>query len=501
MDYIPEGNEKAYNAARKQLSDIGRGFYSSLPEFMNSNVGRKAIMDMYKAKGYDFDEAYPLDQGPNRELLSQLAADGKFFNMRGQDEAGLIDFLAGDRTAGEDYEEDDKKEEFNPAMIKGAITGEMADLLRDYFEYDKALKTGKFGDFELTDDLVAELTAGKKDLADRMGVLIEEQNKPSMNDVYYDISAADTTGRGLYGKKKQIEGSEEFNARKAKIAQDILGNIPLNFLSMKVPVAYSPKTIEKYKDQDWFDPKGGTTSVFDRMMKVYGGRDEYGRPIWNFPKKGDLDQIEANVKKFLDMVGDYGKMEFAAPTGNVGGDAKKLAQYQKVDADRMTENAAYIDSVYPLLNKAFFDGLNIDNFGIGEEESGFGLGSDAGDADKFYNAYMGKIGKTPEAEEEAVKEEAPEKAVPAEFLEEEEIIEPEKIAEPIRRSATESKCTRVRRRSDADDLPDDTGGLTEKDLKEPKIHDDAEGSSVKHMGDSVIKKSTSELMRERMSRR
>lgn len=505
MEYIPEGNETVYNTARKQLSNIGRGFYSDLPEFMDSGVGRKAIMDMYRDLGYDFDEAYPLDQGPNRELLSQLTADGKFFNMRGQDEASLIDFLAGDKTAGDDDEEDDmlgddKEKEFNPAKIKGAVTGEMADLLRDYMQYDKALKTGKFGDFELTDDLVAELTAGKKDLADRMNVLIEEQNKPSMADVYYDVSAADTTGRGLYGKKKQIEGSEDYNARKAKIAQDILGNIPLNFLSMRVPVAYSPKTIEKYKDQDWFDPKSGTTSVFDRMMRVYGGRDEYGRPIWNHPKKGDLDQIEGNVKKFLELIGDYGKMEFAAPTGNVGADAKKLAQYQKVDADRMTENAAYIDSVYPLLNQAFFNGLNIDNFGITENESGFGLGDAPDDKDKFYNAYMGKMGKEPEAAEEAVKEEVAQEAAPAEILEEEEIIEPEKVAEPIKRSATESKCTRVRRRSDADDLPDDTG-LTEKDLKEPTIHSDANGSSVKHMGDSVIKKSISELMKERMSRR
>lgn len=81
--------------------------------------------------------------------------------------------------------------------------------------------------------------------------------------------------------------------------------------------------------------------------------------------------------------------------------------------------------------------------------------------------------------------------------------EEKKEAKPVKitKSATESKCTRVRRRSDADPLPDDTGGLTEKDLKEPKIHDDAEGSSVKHMGDSVIKKSTSELMKERFNRR
>ena len=83
----------------------------------------------------------------------------------------------------------------------------------------------------------------------------------------------------------------------------------------------------------------------------------------------------------------------------------------------------------------------------------------------------------------------------------EEEAEPEKVAVPVKRSATESKCTRVRRRSDADDLPDDAGGLTEKDLKEPKIHDDAEGSSVKHMGDPEIRKSISELMRERMARR
>ena len=92
----------------------------------------------------------------------------------------------------------------------------------------------------------------------------------------------------------------------------------------------------------------------------------------------------------------------------------------------------------------------------------------------------------------------PEMEVKEEIKEE---SEPEKVAVPVKRSATESKCTRVRRRSDADDLPDDTGGLTEKDLKEPKIHDDAEGSSVKHMGDPEIRKSISELMRERMARR
>ena len=92
--------------------------------------------------------------------------------------------------------------------------------------------------------------------------------------------------------------------------------------------------------------------------------------------------------------------------------------------------------------------------------------------------------------------------VPVEGGEEEEFEpEPEKVPVPIKRSATESKCTRVRRRSDADDLPDDTGGLTEKDLREPKIHDDAEGSSVKHMGDPEIRKSISEFMRERMARR
>ena len=79
--------------------------------------------------------------------------------------------------------------------------------------------------------------------------------------------------------------------------------------------------------------------------------------------------------------------------------------------------------------------------------------------------------------------------------------EEEAVPIPIEKSATTSKCSRVRRRSDADDLPDDVGGLTMKDLKEPTIRDDANGSEVKHMGDSVIKKSTSELMKERFNRR
>lgn len=61
-------------------------------------------------------------------------------------------------------------------------------------------------------------------------------------------------------------------------------------------------------------------------------------------------------------------------------------------------------------------------------------------------------------------------------------------------------CRRVRIRSDADEVKEDPG-VTERQLREPTMRDDANGSSVKHMGDSVIKKSTSELMRERISRR
>ena len=86
--------------------------------------------------------------------------------------------------------------------------------------------------------------------------------------------------------------------------------------------------------------------------------------------------------------------------------------------------------------------------------------------------------------------------VPAVLSEEEAAeAEPEKIAEPIRRSATESRCTRIRRRSDADDLPDDTG-LTEKDLKEPTVHSDANGSSVRKMGGTAVRKSIPEGMTE-----
>lgn len=61
----------------------------------------------------------------------------------------------------------------------------------------------------------------------------------------------------------------------------------------------------------------------------------------------------------------------------------------------------------------------------------------------------------------------------------------------VYKSAT--ACTRVRIRSDADDLPDDTG-LTMKDIREPTPRNDAEGSKV-------IQMSTSELMKSRMKRR
>ena len=94
----------------------------------------------------------------------------------------------------------------------------------------------------------------------------------------------------------------------------------------------------------------------------------------------------------------------------------------------------------------------------------------------------------------------PEVTPTEEVVEDEKVEEePEKVAKPIKKSATESRCTRVRHRSDADDLPDDTG-LTEKDLREPTIHNDANGSSVKKVGDGPIKKSISELMTERLKR-
>ena len=226
------------------------------------------------------------------------------------------------------------------------------------------------------------------------------------------------------------------------------------------------------------------------MMKVYGGRDEYGRPIWNVPKKGDLDKIEDNVRKFILAISNVPeKLEFPDATGK-GTDAQ--AQHEKVSEDRRTENAAYLDSVYPMLNDIFFNGLDVDNYS----------GERAGDADKFFEMYSASRGAEAPAEA-TVEEEVPPAVIPEVEVKEEvkEEPEPEKVAVPVKRSATESKCTRVRRRSDADDLPDDTGGLTEKDLKEPKIHDDAEGSSVKHMGDPEIRKSISELIKERMSRR
>ena len=145
-----------------------------------------------------------------------------------------------------------------------------------------------------------------------------------------------------------------------------------------------------------------------------------------------------------------------------------------------------------MLNDIFFNGLDVDNYS----------GERAGDADKFFEMYSASRGAEAPAEA-TVEEEVPPAVIPEVEVKEEvkEEPEPEKVAVPVKRSATESKCTRVRRRSDADDLPDDTGGLTEKDLKEPKIHDDAEGSSVKHMGDPEIRKSISELIKERMSRR
>jgi hypothetical protein len=147
------------------------------------------------------------------------------------------------------------------------------------------------------------------------------------------------------------------------------------------------------------------------------------------------------------------------------------------------------------LNDVFFNGLDIDNY-ISTMDSENPALSHVGDADKFFEMFSGQKAAA-DKKKEKPQSEIVEDRGPKEPLEKEE----EKISVPIKASATESKCSRVRRRTDADPAPTDVGGLTMKDLTEPTIRDDANGSEVKHMGDSVIKKSTSELIRERFNRR
>ena len=357
-----------------------------------------------------------------------------------------------------------------------------------------------------------------------------KQRKRNENLTAYDVD------RDTISKLNKIRGLNEKNAS-TKQAKDMLLTILGKNATARFPRAYTDSEIEAGKE---YEP---TTTALDLVTsraegkgKGYKGADAIR---WKTLPKDDMAKLVETLTPIYEEFGTATParqkellLQIPNLPDTLGGAATLEGWHNKAQRDSATNlgQTLFGDQFDTVKDKfdavdvkdlptfvsdlsAYTDYINGTNYGLPDEEK------IAPNFDEIAGASTRKKKKKEDAESSLkdvvgkksdAKEKKPDDQPSPEAKKTENkkgsdnVTTPQTIVVPVpntnRFTASVCKCTRVRIRGDEDDLPEETG-LTEKDIKEPTPKDDANGSKVEHMGDSVIKKSTGELMRERMARR